>query len=94
MSMEAVTALARQADTHTAKGRRDGFFIMLMYDTGARVSEVLDIRLLRFPAGKRAKSHAAWEGEENPIHPAYGKDGSALGKIPFRIPQRTANIIR
>ena len=45
MSMEAVTALARQADTHTAKGRRDGFFIMLMYDTGARVSEVLDFRV-------------------------------------------------
>ena len=45
MSMAAVSAIAEQADDSTPKGLRDRFFMMLMYDTGARLQEMLDIKL-------------------------------------------------
>jgi site-specific recombinase XerD len=45
MVMEAVTAITEQADDTTPKGLRDRFFMLLMYDTGARVQEMIDIRL-------------------------------------------------
>lgn len=45
MSMKAVSAIIEQPDAHTPKGRRDRFFIILMYDTGARIQELLNLRL-------------------------------------------------
>ena len=45
MSMEAITAIVEQTDASTSKGLRDRVFIILMYDTGARVQEMLDINL-------------------------------------------------
>ncbi len=80
MSMEAVTALARQADTHTAKGRRDGFFIMLMYDTGARVSEVLDIRLCDFQLGSVPKVTPHGKGKKTRSIPLMEKTVQHLEK--------------
>lgn len=44
MAMEAVTAITEQADDTTPKGLRDRFFMLLMYDTGARLQEMIDIR--------------------------------------------------
>jgi site-specific recombinase XerD len=50
MTMPAVTAVIEQADANTLKGLRDRTFMVLMYDTGARLQEMIDIRLcdLRF----------------------------------------------
>lgn len=45
MSMDAIAAITAQADPDTHKGIRDRFFMMLMYDTGARLQEMLDIKL-------------------------------------------------
>lgn len=45
MSMAAVTAVIEQADPTTLKGVRDRFFMILMYDTGARIQEMIDIKL-------------------------------------------------
>ena len=45
MSMEAVAAIIEQPDARTPKGRRDRFFIILMYDTAARVQELVNLRL-------------------------------------------------
>jgi site-specific recombinase XerD len=45
MSMDAISAIAAQTDTETSKGIRDRFFMMLMYDTGARLQEMIDIKL-------------------------------------------------
>ncbi len=45
MSEEAVQAVLAQPDTATSKGLRDRFFMILMYDTGARIQEMIDIRL-------------------------------------------------
>ena len=45
MSMAAITAIIEQPDASTPKGLRDQFFMILLYDTGARVQEILDIKL-------------------------------------------------
>jgi len=45
LSEEALAAILRQPDTSTRLGLRNRFFMILMYETGARIQEVLDLRL-------------------------------------------------
>lgn len=52
MSEEAVAAILAQPDTSTPKGMRDRFFMVLLYDTGARISELMDARLRDIRMGK------------------------------------------
>jgi site-specific recombinase XerD len=52
MSETAITALIAEPDVSTPKGLRDRFFMILLYDTGARVQEMIDIRLHDFRYGK------------------------------------------
>jgi site-specific recombinase XerD len=42
LSIEAMTLLLNQPDTHTCKGRRDLAMLALMYDCAIRVQEVID----------------------------------------------------
>jgi Site-specific recombinase XerD len=52
MSEDAIAAIISQPDTSKLKGLRDRFFMMLLYDTGARVQELIDIKLQDFRYGK------------------------------------------
>jgi len=45
LTSNAIKILLRQPDKHTSKGRRDLTLISVLYDTGARVQEVCDIRV-------------------------------------------------
>ena len=45
MSETAVKALLEQPDTKTRRGVRDQFFMILMYDSAARIQEMLDLRV-------------------------------------------------
>jgi len=45
MSHEAVAAVFRQPDISKKNGYRDRFFMILLYDTGARMQEILDLKL-------------------------------------------------
>jgi len=45
MSEDAVQAILKQPDTYTEKGKRDAFLLLFLYKTGARVQELVDIRL-------------------------------------------------
>lgn len=45
LTPEAVKLLLRQPDKNTAKGRRDITLMSLLYDTGARVQELIDIQM-------------------------------------------------
>ena len=44
LSIEAIKLLLQQPDTRTSKGRRDLALLSLMYDTGARVQEIIDLK--------------------------------------------------
>ena len=45
MSEEAVTAILARPDVSTPKGLRDQFLMVLLYDTGARIQELMGIRV-------------------------------------------------
>jgi site-specific recombinase XerD len=45
MSEEAVSAILAQPDTSSEKGLRDRFLMLLLYDTGARIQELMGITL-------------------------------------------------
>lgn len=45
LSPEAVKLLLRQPDTSSARGRKDLALLSLVYDTGARVQEIVDLRV-------------------------------------------------
>lgn len=45
LTPEAVKFLLEQPDKHTAKGRRDLTLMSVLYDTGARVQELIDIKV-------------------------------------------------
>jgi site-specific recombinase XerD len=55
MSEAAVVAVLAQPDTSTRKGLRDMFLMLLLYKTGARIQELLDIRLCDIQFGKIPK---------------------------------------
>lgn len=52
MSEEAVQAVLKQPNTHTRLGVRDQFFMILLYDTAARIQEILDLKLCDIKTGK------------------------------------------
>jgi len=45
MSMKAITAILEQPDISKPNGLRDRFFMILLYDTGARIDEMIRIEL-------------------------------------------------
>lgn len=45
LSETALKVLLEQPDPHTRCGLRDRFFMILLYDTGARIQEILDLKL-------------------------------------------------
>lgn len=52
MSEAAIEAVLAEPNTSTKKGPRDMFLMLLLYQTGARVQEMLDIRLVDIHMGK------------------------------------------
>jgi len=52
MSMDAITALIAMPDVSKPKGLRNKFFMILLYDTGSRIEEMLNLKLSDFRYGK------------------------------------------
>lgn len=71
MSETAVQAILAQPDTTTPIGKRDAFMMLLLYRTGIRVQELVDIRLKDIRLGN------------NPALTVCGK-GSKIRLIPLR----------
>ena len=55
MSEDAVKAILEQPDTSTELGKRDAFLLLFLYKTGARVQELVDIRLCDIKLGTHAQ---------------------------------------
>jgi len=71
MSESAVEAVLSQPDTAKQKGQRDFFLMLFLYQTGARIQELLDIRLRDIVFG------------ETPVVTLRGK-GSKARVVPLR----------
>jgi Site-specific recombinase XerD len=80
MSMSAVTAIIGQTDTSTSKGLRDRVFLILLYDTGARVQEILDIRLCDLQLGRLPKVTLFGKGRKTRTVPLMEKTAQHLQK--------------
>lgn len=80
MSMAAVTAIIEQPDAATPKGMRDRFFMILLYDTGARVQEILDIKLCDLQLGNLPKVTLFGKGRKTRVVPLMEKTVQHLKK--------------
>ena len=80
MSMAAITAIIEQPDATTSKGLRDRFFMILLYDTGARVQEMLNIRLSDIQLGPLPKVTLFGKGRKTRVVPLMEKTAQHLKK--------------
>ncbi len=80
MSMVAITAIIEQPDANTPKGLRDRFFMILLYDTGARVQEVLNIKLSDLQLERLPKVTLFGKGRKTRVVPLIEKTVRHLKK--------------
>ena len=74
MTEEALKAVLAQPDTSTKTGIRNLFFMILMYDTGARNREILDLRVTEFRADSKTPCvHLTGKGNKKRIVPVMAK---------------------
>jgi site-specific recombinase XerD len=74
MTEEALKTVLAQPDTSTKTGIRDLFFMILMYDTGARNREILDLRVKDFDADSKTPCvHLTGKGNKKRIVPVMAK---------------------
>lgn len=45
LTVKAIEAIIAQPDVTTRKGKRDAFLLLFLYQTGARVQELVDVRI-------------------------------------------------
>ena len=73
MSEDAVKALLDTPDTTTKVGIRDQFFMILMYDTGARIQEMLSLRICDIKRGNTPTAVLHGKGNKTRIVPLMAK---------------------
>jgi len=64
LSETAVKTLLEQPNPLVPKGLRDFFFLLLMYDTGARIQEVLGLRINDITRGKMVSASLHGKGDK------------------------------
>lgn len=69
MSENAVNAILQQPDTSTLLGKRDAFMMLFLYKTGARVQELVDVRLCDLKVGSTASVTLHGKGAKARIVP-------------------------
>lgn len=73
MLVEEIGLLLRQADTHTKSGYRDMLLLTMTYDSGARVSEIIKIRIGDIRTTKPATLTLHGKGQKDRIIPMSEK---------------------
>lgn len=69
MNEEAVKAIWAQPDISTTKGLRDRFLMILLYDSGARIEELMGIRLCDIRLGKTPTVTLRGKGRKTRVVP-------------------------
>ena len=78
LSVKSVNVLLDQPDTQTAKGRRNKFFMLLMYDTGARLAEIREMKLRDITWGKKVETRLFGKGRKERAVPITDSVASEL----------------
>lgn len=78
--MAAITLIIAQPDATKTKGLRDQFFMILLYDTGARAQEILNIRLCDLQLGRLSKVTLYGKGRKTRAVPLMEKTVQHLKK--------------
>lgn len=73
LNREQMQAVVRAPDTSTQGGRRDQLLLLLMYNTGARVSEIAGLRVqdLQLDGGGGGKLHLYGKGRKQRVVPLW-----------------------
>lgn len=69
MSKKAIHTILRQADTNTKKGIRNQFIMVLMYDTVARIQEIINLRVCDIKLGKYPTVMLLGKGKKTRVVP-------------------------
>jgi site-specific recombinase XerD len=80
MSMAAITAIIQQPDITKLNGLRDRFFLILLYDTGARIDEMIHINLCDLHISKQSKITLHGKGNKARTIPIMDKTAQHLRK--------------
>ncbi len=78
LSQESLKLLFEQPDTDTTKGRRDLTMMVLLYDTGARVQELIDLKVCNIRLSKPATVLLTGKGNKKRYVPIIGKTSDLL----------------
>ena len=73
LTLDEMQALLAQPDINTTAGRRDLTMVSLLYDTGARVQEILNIKLCDLQLGRLPKVTLFGKGRKTRIVPLMEK---------------------
>lgn len=80
MSENAIETILNQPDTETDLGKRDAFMMLFLYKTGARVQELVDVRLCDLQLGNQAKVTLHGKGAKTRIVPLRDNEVQHLKK--------------
>lgn len=78
LSLDGTKALLEQPDTTTLSGRRDGTMLTLMYDTGCRVQELVDLRVCDVSIGDSVTIKLTGKGGKSRIVPVMSPTGQLV----------------
>lgn len=73
MTEDAIKALLNAPDTTTTIGHRDQFFMIILYDTGGRIQEIIDIKICDIRLGKTASVTLFGKGNKSRVVPLMEK---------------------
>lgn len=94
LTIEAIKLLLHQPDTTTTRGRRDLALLSLIYDTGARVQEIIDLTPSRLRLGKPSVIKIIGKGNRARLVPMLDAQIRNLKNYmkEYRLEQPTANM--
>jgi integrase/recombinase XerD len=73
LTQESIKILFEQPDTNTQKGRRDLTMMVLLYDTGARIQELIDLKVGNIRLSKPATVLLTGKGNKKRYVPIMGR---------------------